>query len=94
MKLMVSGSIAALILASSAFANIIPFDPHIIYATGGDATPIDTNGISVNLSDGGGGIFVFENDTGNDLTNLDVKVQFFFSNGIFPRKEMIFKTRA
>src|SRR5579864_6128550 len=80
MRLMVSSSILALFLASSALADI---DPHIIYATGGDATPIGANGISVDLSNGGGGIFVFQNTLG-DLSNLDVKVQFpfaFFPNG-------------
>ena len=63
-------------------APINGVDPHIIYATGGDATPIDTNGISIILSDGGGGIFVFENDTGSDLSLLDVNVQFPFP--VFP----------
>ncbi len=80
MQLMIRSSMMALILASCAFANI---DPHIIYATGGDAMPIGANGISINLSNGGGGIFVFQNTLG-DLSNLDVKVQFpfeFFPNG-------------
>jgi hypothetical protein len=56
--------------------------PHLIFATGGDATPITTDGISIDLSAGGGGIFVFRNDTGADLSMLDVKVQFFFP--VFP----------
>lgn len=81
MRLMFAGSIL-LVAASSAFADLVPVDPHIIYASGGDATPIGTEGISINLSNGGGGIFVFQNDTGVDLSNLDVRVQFPFA--VFP----------
>jgi hypothetical protein len=83
MRLAIASSILLSALVTTALAApVTEVDPHIIYATGGDATPITTNGISIVLSDGGGGIFVFENDTGADLLKLDVNVQFPF--GVFP----------
>lgn len=70
-------------LVSTTLADSVnQVDPHIIFATGGDATPITTNGISISLSNGGGGIFVFQNDTGAALSMLDVNVQFPFA--VFP----------
>jgi len=85
MRLVIASSILLSALVSAALAAPVnEVDPHIIYATGGDATPITTDGISIILSDGGGGIFVFENDTGHDLSMLDVNVQFTFPTGMFP----------
>jgi hypothetical protein len=64
-------------MVSSALASpLIPFDPHALFATGGDATPITTAGIDITLSPTGGGIFVFNNATGADLPQLDVNIQF------------------
>jgi hypothetical protein len=78
-RLTITCSIFLFALVSTARADpVSQVDPHIIYATGGDATPITTDGISIDLSAGGGGIFVFQNDTGADLSMLDVKVQFPF----------------
>jgi hypothetical protein len=83
MRLAITCSFLLSALISTALAApITEVDPHIIYATGGDATPITTGGISIDLSEGGGGIFVFQNDTGADLSMLDVKVQFPFA--VFP----------
>jgi hypothetical protein len=82
MRLAIACSILLSALSFSALASITEVDPHIIYATGGDATPITTDGISIDLSKGGGGIFVFQNDTGSDLSMLDVNVQFPFP--VFP----------
>jgi len=64
----------ALPLVSS--AGTMSVDPHIIFATGGDATDITANGTSVSLSPLGGGIFVFHNATGEPLSQVDLSVQF------------------
>jgi hypothetical protein len=55
------------LLLSSAVLLVVPefmlaasLDPHIVFAPGGDATPLTTAGIAINLSAGGGGIFVFQ----------------------------------
>jgi hypothetical protein len=69
-------------LASSAMADLTPFDPHALLATGGDATPITDAGLPILFSTTGGGIFVFQNDTGKDLSKLEVSVQ--FPEGLFP----------
>jgi hypothetical protein len=63
-------------------ANADGIDPHIIFATGGNGTPITTAGAPITLSDGGGGIFVFQNSTGADVSELDVSIQ--FPSGVFP----------
>ena len=68
------GSISLLALTSSARATAI--DPHLIVATGGDATDITTIGTSVTLSPKGGGIFAFHNATGGPLSQIDLNVQF------------------
>src|SRR5216684_1481460 len=82
-RLAITCSIFLSALVSTALADPVnEVDPHIIYATGGDATPITTGGISIDLSQGGGGIFVFQHDTGADLSMLDVNVQFPFA--VFP----------
>ena len=73
MRLML-GSIALLVLVS--LARGAPIDPHIIFATGGDATDITATGTSVTLSSLGGGIFVFHNATGSPLSQVDINVQF------------------
>jgi len=71
------------VLVSSALASpLIPFDPHALLATGGDATPITTSGATIELSPTGGGIFVFNNATGADLLKFDVSIQ--FPMGLFP----------
>ena len=87
-------SISLVALVSSARATAV--DPHIIFATGGDATDITTSGTSVALSQKGGGIFVFHNATGGPLSQLDVNVQFpepSFPNG-FGVDETIFVPSA
>jgi hypothetical protein len=63
-------------LAVISAAGTMPVDPHIIFATGGDATDITTSGTSVTLSPMGGGIFVFHNATGAPLSLVDINVQF------------------
>jgi hypothetical protein len=68
--------------ASSAMADLTPFDPHALLATGGDATPITNAGLPITFSATGGGIFVFQNDTGSPLSKMDVDVQ--FPTGLFP----------
>lgn len=68
--------------ASSAMADLTPVDPHALFATGGDATPITDAGLPITFSAAGGGIFVFQNDTGAALSKMDVEVQ--FPMGIFP----------
>jgi hypothetical protein len=84
MRLTIICSILLFALVSTALADSVSeVDPHIIYATGGsNGTPIITTSVSINLSDGGGGIFVFQNDTGATLSMLDVNVQFPFP--VFP----------
>lgn len=80
---LIFASISLLALVSSAWAA--PVDPHIIFATGGDATDITTKGALVTLSQMGGGIFVFHNATGGPLSRLEVNVQFpepSFPNGL------------
>jgi hypothetical protein len=89
MRLMFA-SISLVVLVSSAWATSV--DPHIIFATGGDATDITTKGTLVTLSQMGGGIFVFHNATGGPLSRLQVNVQFpvpSFPNG-FVVDETIF----
>jgi hypothetical protein len=65
-------------LGSSAMADTAPVDPHALFATGGDATDIDS-GQPIMLSapgggDTGGGIFVFNNNTGSALSAVDVDI--------------------
>jgi hypothetical protein len=69
----VIGSIALLGCASSVLADVSPYDPHVLYATGGDATNI-TGTSAIIFSSAGGGIFVYHNDTGVALASLDVDV--------------------
>jgi hypothetical protein len=60
-------------LATAAMADIGPYDPHGLLANGGDATPITTT-TPITFSVAGGGIFVFNNDTGAPLSEVDVDV--------------------
>lgn len=69
----VIGSIALLGCVSSALADVSPYDPHVLYATGGDATDI-TGPTTIMFSSAGGGIFVYHNDTGVALASLDVDI--------------------
>jgi hypothetical protein len=73
--------ILSLGFASSALADLTPMDPHALFATGGDATPISGT-TPIVFSDTGGGIFVFENNTGSALAKVEVEVQ--FPEGLFP----------
>lgn len=82
MRVVAVSSLLLFGLASSAMADLIPFDPHALLATGGDATPITDAGMAITFSATGGGIFVFTNDTGAPLSKLNVDVQ--FPVGIFP----------
>jgi hypothetical protein len=69
-----TGSLVLFGFASSAMADLVPYDPHALFATGGDATPIDGS-TPITFSPTGGGIFVFENNTGADLAMLQVNVE-------------------
>jgi hypothetical protein len=73
LRLVVASSVALLGLATAAMADIQPFDPHGLLANGGDATPI-TDTTPITFSVAGGGIFVFMNDTGAPLQEVDVKI--------------------
>jgi hypothetical protein len=81
------GSILLFALVSSALADTgpVPIDPHLIAATGGDATPID-DGLTIQLSAEGGGIFVFNNNTGSNLAEIDLFIPSspFFDVTTFP----------
>jgi hypothetical protein len=70
---MAAGSIVLLSSMSSAMADLIPLDPHALFATGGDAVPIGL-GQPITLSPGGGGIFVFNNDTSAPLSKVNVTI--------------------
>ena len=82
LRAVATGSLLVLGFASSAMANWTPIDPHALFATGGDATPISGTA-TAHLSATGGGIFVYENDTGFDLSavNVDVDLPDSFLNG-------------
>jgi hypothetical protein len=54
-------------------ADLTPFDPHALFATGGDAVPIGS-GQPIALSPSGGGIFVFNNNTSSALSKVDVAI--------------------
>jgi hypothetical protein len=72
-QLLAAGSVVLFALATTALADIGPYDPHALYATGGDATPI-TGETPITFSVAGGGIFVFTNDTGEPLQQVNVDV--------------------
>jgi hypothetical protein len=82
MRLVAASSLVLFGLASSALADLTPIDPHALLATGGDATPITDGGLPIVFSTTGGGIFVFQNDTGEGLAKVEVSVQ--FPTGLFP----------
>jgi len=76
-------------------ADFSPIDPHALFASGGDADPIGS-GATIVLStppgagNNGGGIFVFNNDTGKALSAVEVDITlpvtfgpFFFTGTIF-----------
>ncbi|MGD0300444.1 MAG: PEP-CTERM sorting domain-containing protein [Bryobacteraceae bacterium] len=69
------GSTLLFALVSLALADTepVPIDPHLVAATGGDATPIG-DGLTIQLSTGGGGIFVFNNNTGGNLAEIDLTI--------------------
>ena len=76
MRLVSGGYIFLSALISSALAATIPsipIDPHLTAATGGDAMSL-TGETSIQLSQEGGGIFVFKNLTGSDLAEIDVVI--------------------
>jgi hypothetical protein len=66
------------LICSLCMSALIPsaLATHILFATGGDPTPINTNGLPISLTDTGGGIFVFHNASGKDLPLLDLNIQF------------------
>jgi hypothetical protein len=74
-------------LGSSAMADIGPVDPHALFATGGDATDINSGQpIALSAPGGGntgGGIFVFTNNTGTALSavEVDLTLPIAFLNG-------------
>jgi hypothetical protein len=72
-RLVSASSLVLFCLASSAMADLIPIDPHALFATGGDAVPIGS-GQPITLSPSGGGIFVFNNDTTGALSKVDVSI--------------------
>lgn len=72
-RLIASGSLVLIGFASSAMANIAPYDPHALFATGGDPMPISSM-TAIIFSSAGGGIFAFENDTSNALSEIDVDI--------------------
>jgi hypothetical protein len=73
LRLVAASSVVLFGLATSAMADIEPYDPHGLLANGGDATPI-TSTTPITFSVAGGGIFVFNNDTGSPLKEVDVDV--------------------
>lgn len=73
MRFMISGLVLVLSITSLAKANLIPYDPHVLLASGGDATPISSP-LPITFSAAGGGIFVFENDTGADLAKFEADI--------------------
>lgn len=82
------GSTLLFALVSLALADTaaVPIDPHLVAATGGDATPIG-DGLTIQLSAEGGGIFVFNNNTGSNLAEIDLTIPVaspFFSVTTFP----------
>jgi hypothetical protein len=74
MRWMAASSILLVGFASSAMADWTPIDPHALFATGGDATPISGT-VSASLSGTGGGIFVYQNNTGAALSEVDANIQ-------------------
>ena len=72
-RLVAAGALLLFGLATAAMADIQPYDPHGLFAAGGDATPI-TSETPITFSVAGGGIFVFNNDTGEALKEVDVDV--------------------
>ena len=85
---MSASSLVLFCLASSAMADISPIDPHALFATGGDATDINS-GQPITLSsppgagNTGGGIFVFTNNTGSALSAVEVDISLPDSFGPF-----------
>lgn len=73
MRLVAAISVLLLALATAAVADPAPYDPHALYASGGDATPI-TGETPITFSVAGGGIFVFTNNTGEPLQQVNVDV--------------------
>ena len=78
LRLVAASSVMLFGLATSAMADIAPFDPHALFASGGDATDIGS-GQPITLSapgggNTGGGIFVFNNNTGSPLSAVDVDI--------------------
>jgi hypothetical protein len=73
LRLVAASSLVLFGLATTAMADMEPYDPHGLYANGGDATPI-TSTTPITFSVAGGGIFVFNNDTGEPLSEVDVNV--------------------
>jgi hypothetical protein len=77
-RLMAVSSLVLFGFAPAAMADLTPFDPHALLATGGDATdicsPHQSCGQPIQLSPAGGGIFVFTNNTGSPLQSVDVDI--------------------
>src|SRR5579872_3346882 len=80
MRLIVASSLVLLSCVPCVMADPIPYDPHILLASGGDAQDLGLAPINIDLStpandpmgNKGGGIFVFHNATGMDLTKIEV----------------------
>jgi hypothetical protein len=82
-QLLAAGSVVLFALATTAMADITPVDPHGLFADGGDATPLCIDDVCSGPltlsdpnpgSDTGGGIFVFNNNTGMALSAVDVDI--------------------
>jgi hypothetical protein len=98
MRVVAVSSVLLFGLATSAMADIVPFDPHGLFATGGDATDINS-GQPITLSspgggNTGGGIFVFTNNTGTALSGVDVNITLPNSFGAFSFTGTIFTPGA
>jgi hypothetical protein len=98
MRVVAVSSVLLFGVATSAMADIVPFDPHGLFATGGDATDIDSGQPIILSSPGGGntggGIFVFSNNTGSALSGVDVNITLPNSFGAFSFTGTIFTPGA
>jgi len=93
-RLVAASSFILFGFASLAMADTNPFDPHALFADGGDATDIDS-GQPITLSapgggNTGGGIFVFSNNTGSPLSGVNVDITLPNSFGAFSFTGTIF----
>jgi len=95
LHLMAVGTLVLFVFAVSAMADPSPIDPHALFADGGDATGIGA-GATIVLSsppgtgNNGGGIFVYNNDTGSPLEAIEVDITLPNSFGAFSFTGTIF----